>query len=55
MEQTIEKVVITKLVPCVCARDGEYWGHGDGHDLPTCVAASQPTSTAAIRDIDGGA
>jgi hypothetical protein len=40
MEQTVEKVVVTKLSPCICARDGEYWGYGDCRDLPTHVGVT---------------
>lgn len=40
-EQRVEKVVVTKLAPCVCARDGEYWGYGDCRGLPALVAADE--------------
>ena len=43
MEQTVEKVIVSKLIPCVCARDGEYWGYGDCRELSTHLA---PTTTS---------
>lgn len=34
LDQTVEKVVVTKLTPCVCDRKGPHWGYGDCRDLP---------------------
>jgi molybdopterin/thiamine biosynthesis adenylyltransferase len=35
LEQTLERVVVTRIRKCVCTKDGDYWAFGDLRPLPT--------------------
>lgn len=49
LERTVERVAVAKLTPCVCARDGEYWGYGDCRELPTYTWGASQASTSGHR------